>query len=255
MAVQRTLNQAVASSVDAPAALVPVLSELFVGVPSLGSSPRTIVRILEMAGVRAGQRVLELACGKGTLAVMMARRLGVRVDAIDGHAPFVEHARLAAERAGVAERVTFSVGDVRRGGARGTYDAALMIGLLQIETAARLLRRRTRSGGVYVVDDCFLDPTYTRRSNETWDVPTKRECESLIESLGDRVEHVVVPSPSAMRALNTRLYERIARNVRRVGFDRPKLRPALREFLRRQREANRLLGGVLRPAVWVVRRA
>lgn len=255
MAVQRTLSQAVASSVDAPAALLPVLDELFTGVPSLGSSPRTIVRLLEDAGVRPGQRVLELACGKGTLAVMMAHRLGVRVDAIDGHPPFVDHARAAATRAGMSERVTFSTGDVRRSVTRGTYDAALMIGLFELEEASRVLRRRTRSGGVYIVDDCFLDPAYARRSRVVWDVPTKRKCASLIESLGDRVERVLVPSPSALRTLNTRLYERIARNARRVGSARPKLRPALREFLRRQREANHVLGSVLRPAVWVVRRA
>jgi ubiquinone/menaquinone biosynthesis C-methylase UbiE len=59
-------------------------------------------RVLERAAVRDGERVLDLACGTGTLAVQVAREVpGAQVTGLDGDPDILERARAKVEEAGV----------------------------------------------------------------------------------------------------------------------------------------------------------
>lgn len=251
------LELSITASVDAPAALWPVLPGLFAGVRSLGSMPGVIVRLLRGAGVGTGDRVIDLACGKGAVAVGAASGLGCRVIGVDGAGQFVESGRALARRRGVEGLVRFVSADVRvlpRELVGKWFDAALMIGLLGLVDAGRVLRRLTKPGGVYIVDDCFQDPGRGRPARGLGGTPTMEECNEGIAGLGDVVERVEVPAPSAVARLHGRLSARLAANAVRVGRERPRLRRELREFLRSQRTATGLLSGAVRPGVWVVRR-
>jgi SAM-dependent methyltransferase len=250
----RGLNRSVAESVDAPVELVPVFGQLFAGMPSLGSSPRVVMGLLRGAGVKKTSRVLDLACGKGTAAVLCARAIGYRVEGVDGCAAFVEEARALALRWGVERRATFEVADLSRWRCTKKYDAAMMLGLWPLEVAAASLRGCVKRGGVYVVDDVYFDAKHGRVPRGLEAPPTLEEARALVEGLGDRVERVWRVPVSAARRMNARLYARLRENAARVGKERPELRAALGEFLRRQREANRVLGGAFRAGVWVVRR-
>lgn len=110
---------------------------------------------LEAAGIRPGQRALDVGCGPGALTARLVERLGVgHVAAIDPSAPFV---------AAVGER--FPGLDVRRGVAEdlpyddATFDAALaqlVVHFMEDPVAGlREMARVTRSGGV--VAACVWD--------------------------------------------------------------------------------------------------
>src|SRR6185436_8525892 len=109
---------------------------------------------LRLAGVADGARVLDVACGPGTLAMLAARR-GARVDALDFAAGMIDQLRSAIARDSI-EGVTARIGD---GQALpfdgGTYDAAFsMFGLMFFPDRARgfaELRRCLKDGGVAVV--------------------------------------------------------------------------------------------------------
>jgi ubiquinone/menaquinone biosynthesis C-methylase UbiE len=109
---------------------------------------------LRLADVTAGSRVLDVACGPGTLSLLAARR-GAKVDAIDFSAGMVERlrARLAQEK---IDGVTVQVGDGQKlPFADAQYDAAFsMFGLMFFpdrDRGFRELRRCLRDGGVAVV--------------------------------------------------------------------------------------------------------
>lgn len=252
----------VARSLDLPKSLLPFVGELFDGLDSLGSDPAMVVRALRR--VPKGACAIDLACGKGGVAVALGRRL--RVTGVDACPDFVLAARALAKRK--RARCTFKVGVVRDVKATPTWDVAMMLGLFGVEKAAPLLRRFVKPGGVYVVDDAFREEKRGRASERTsergkerdpmWEfylsVPTLSESRAVFEGLGDEVVEEIVPTRRAVRDLNRDLYDRIERNARGLAEREPQLSRTIEAFLARQREGNTLLSGPIRPAMWVVRK-
>lgn len=237
---------------DAPPALIPVLPRLFRGLDGLGCMPRLTARLAVEAGAGPRSRVLDLGCGKGAAAVELAARAGCRVLGIDACEDFLESARELAERRGVARRCEFRAGDIR-GRLPGGFDGVMMLGVMPLERAAPLARRRVRPGGWFIIDDVVR--AGGRRMPRGVSAMTREDARARLRAGGDVVEAESIPTPGRIRALNDRLYRVIARNSRELSRERPGLRPALSEFLARQREANRQLAGPIRPAIWVIRKA
>jgi ubiquinone/menaquinone biosynthesis C-methylase UbiE len=79
-------------------------------VASRGRERRFRERELDLAGVTAGDRVLDVGCGTGTLAIAAARRVGPTgaVHGVDPSEDLLARARKKARRASVA--VEFAVG-------------------------------------------------------------------------------------------------------------------------------------------------
>lgn len=254
----RAVAREVAASVDAPPALAPVFAALFDGLDALGGMPVATANLLARAGLPRRARVVDLACGKGATAVELARRHGCRVLGVDACPAFIDAAAALARRRGVASLCTFRVGDIRdaatlRPRAAQRADAALMLGLDPVERAAPLLRSLVRRGGLYAIDDCFLDLRHPHARR--WaDVPTRADHERSLRALGDEPAAALVPAPARVRRLNERLDAALRRNAAALRRARPDLAAPLRDFLANQRRANAVLGGPLRPALWVVRR-
>jgi SAM-dependent methyltransferase len=112
-------------------------------------------QLADLAGVAAGQRVLDVGCGPGALTTELVRRLGTAgVSAVDPSAPFVAAARERHPGVDVqvaaAEQLPF--GD-------GTYDASLaqLVVHFMADPVAGLreMARVTREGGV--VAACVWD--------------------------------------------------------------------------------------------------
>ena len=78
-----------AQSLDADPALLPWLAELLQDVWALGCDPEIVVDLLRRSGVRHGSEVLDLACGKGAIAIPLARATGCRITSIDLFGDFV----------------------------------------------------------------------------------------------------------------------------------------------------------------------
>ena len=107
--------------------------------------------------LRAGQTVLDVGCGPGTITVDLAQRVAPgAVLGIDVSAAPLDEARALAERAGVA--VTFAVGDVYAlAAADASYDVVHAHQVLQHLTdpvaALREMARVCRPGGLIAVRD------------------------------------------------------------------------------------------------------
>ncbi len=83
-------------------------------------------RLGTLLALTPDDRVIDIAAGTGTSAIVIARRFGCRVVGIDLGAESVAGARHAAANAGVADLVTFEVGDAERlPFDDGAFDAAL----------------------------------------------------------------------------------------------------------------------------------
>jgi len=71
-------------------------------------------RLATVTCLQPGERVLDLASGPGTTALLLAQEFGVTVDGIDLAAASVARASAAAQAAGLAERVRFQLGDAEQ---------------------------------------------------------------------------------------------------------------------------------------------
>jgi arsenite methyltransferase len=68
-------------------------------------------RLAQLADIERGQRVLDIACGSGATALLLARELGCDVVGVDLGARAIEQATDTARAAGLAARVRFVLGD------------------------------------------------------------------------------------------------------------------------------------------------
>jgi arsenite methyltransferase len=72
---------------------------------------RLTLRLADLAGIGRRQRVLDVACGSGSTALLLARELDCLVVGVDLGARAIQRAEVAARAAGLERRASFLVGD------------------------------------------------------------------------------------------------------------------------------------------------
>ncbi len=120
-------------------------------------------RLARSIGLRAGERVLDVASGPGTTAFLLASEFGVRVDGVDPGALAVEQANAAAADHGLADQVRFHrAGPERLPLADASVDAIVtecaFYTFPDKLTAATEMARVLRPGGRIGITDVALDP-------------------------------------------------------------------------------------------------
>jgi SAM-dependent methyltransferase len=131
------------------------------------TSPEKIRLLGEALGLDADSRVLDVACGRGGPALILAREFGCHVVGVERSSEFASAARERVAAAGFTRRIeiveqdaaTFDLG-------RGEWDAALCLGASfvwgQLPEAAAALRPSVRKSGHVAIGE-----PYWRR----WPVP------------------------------------------------------------------------------------
>ena len=108
-----------------------------------------LAHIAAKLDLRPGQRVLDIGCGWGGLAIYLHRVAGVEVLGVTLSTEQLAYARAWAEREGVADQVRFELVDYRQ--VSGTFDRIVSVGMFEhvglahydefYGTCARLLKR------------------------------------------------------------------------------------------------------------------
>jgi len=86
--------------------------DAFWRVPFIGTPDEVVQRMLEIAGTRADDLVVDLGSGDGRIVIAAAKNFGARGLGIEREADMVKESRENARRAGVADRVSFQRADV-----------------------------------------------------------------------------------------------------------------------------------------------
>jgi len=133
---------------------------------SLGPrGPDSLWDLFATVGSRPGSLAVDVGCGEGDEAIELARRFGLRVRGVDPVQRHVDLAQAAAEEAGLAGEVTFSLGRAERlplGDAE--VDVAWSKEALlyaDLDLACAELRRVLRPGGVGFLAQVFTGPRMT----------------------------------------------------------------------------------------------
>ncbi len=117
------------------------------------------LRLAELAGVAPGQRVVDVACGRGATALLLARELGCEAVGVDLGARAIAQARHAA---GAGERASFLVGDAETLPLRDAgFDVALsecsLCTFPDKPRAIAEMARVVRPGGTVAIADVTAD--------------------------------------------------------------------------------------------------
>jgi ubiquinone/menaquinone biosynthesis C-methylase UbiE len=92
-----------------------------------------------------GKSVIDIGCGPGHYAAALAARGAARVLGVDFASGMIEIARQRAERAGVADRCTFTLGDFLQVTGDEKFDYAVVMGFMDyIEDPKALMQKVLR---------------------------------------------------------------------------------------------------------------
>lgn len=171
------VNEKLAKSLTAESTdLIPHLPYLLQDLWELGSSPRDMLDlIIKHVPVTNETRILDLACGKGAVSVVLAQELGCRVKGIDILPEFIEFAIGKAKEWGVEGLCEFTIGDINQSVRRERdYDIVILGAVGDVlgdpEETITLLRNTVKTGGYLLIDDGYgqdeTNPKYHTR--EQW---------------------------------------------------------------------------------------
>jgi arsenite methyltransferase len=124
---------------------------------------RLTLRLAELAGITRGTRVVDVACGTGTTARLLARELGAETIGVDLGVEAIERATRLARAAGLAGRARFVHGDAE---ALPLADASFDVALSECSLctfpdkprAIAEMARVVRLGGTIAIADVTADP-------------------------------------------------------------------------------------------------
>lgn len=119
-------------------------------------------RLVAQLGLKPGARVLDIAAGRGTTALLLAREHQAQVDGVDLSAANVALAQGAADAQGLDSQVTFIVGDAERlpypdAGFDAVVCECALCTFPDKPTAAAELARVLRPGGRVGITDVVAD--------------------------------------------------------------------------------------------------
>ncbi|BBC72556.1 cyclopropane-fatty-acyl-phospholipid synthase [Altererythrobacter sp. B11] len=139
-----------------------------------------LAHIAAKLALKPGQRVLDIGCGWGGMAIFLAQRAGVEVLGITLSEEQLALARKRAEAAGVADKVTFELIDYRLLPDRGDrFDRIVSVGMFehvgvpQYETFFRACTRLLADDGVMLLHTIgrMGSPSFTDAFTDKWIFP------------------------------------------------------------------------------------
>lgn len=142
--------------------LLPFLPYLLQDLWELGSVPDEIAALLKKHNVlHAGDKVLDLACGKGAVSIKLALEFGANVTGVDIIPEFIEYARQKADELGAGSLCKFYVDDINAAVRKENNYSLVVYGaagdaLGRPDEVLSKLKNIIKSGGYIIYDDAYL---------------------------------------------------------------------------------------------------
>lgn len=241
--------------------LLPYLPELFADLWAIGSAPEIIVAWLRRLGLPPrSTRAIDLGCGKGAVAISLAKELNYQIFGFDFFEPFVLAARQKAQELNVTELCTFAFADMRHAlNSAVNYDLAIYTAvgdvLGSVAQCVGRLREAIHSRGYIIIDDGF------RLTHDPIAFPgyeyyaSREETIRQLTAHGDKIIQEKIFSVAEMKQVNQRNTAVITQSASALVKSHPELADALSEFLEQERQECEILERDVACAMWLIEKA
>jgi ubiquinone/menaquinone biosynthesis C-methylase UbiE len=200
-------------------------------------------------------KILDLGCGKGAVAVRLAKDINCNVDGIDAVPEFIESAKQHAIDKGVDHKVKFIQGDIRKLYSNyKDYDIVILgaIGAVfgnQRETLEKV-SNCLKPNGFVILDDGYL-PDKSNNIKEIYTTQTRFY--QFIKIAGFMVIEESIFEPEKMRLQNELIFNAIKKRVEELIERYPAKATIFNEYILEQEDQNNALENDLTCGVWLLK--
>ncbi len=172
-----------------------------VGITQHWGGPWATRRLAEFCKIGYGTKVLDVGCGTGYAACVLAKKYGAEVTALDVSKDLLSEARKRAKRFNVQDRVSFVQANAHHLPFRsGSFDVVISESVLAFCDAKKVgkeIRRVLKSGGLFGSNEATFLKKVSKEYEEVFRhglggkffAHTEREWKSIYKSVGFEVLH------------------------------------------------------------------
>jgi 2-polyprenyl-3-methyl-5-hydroxy-6-metoxy-1,4-benzoquinol methylase len=142
--------------------MIPYLPYLLQDLWELGSNPRDIIKLISKhIAISTNTRILDLACGKGSVSVLLAKEFNCKIKGIDIFPEFIDYAWTKAAEYNVSGLCEFTVDDINHAvSCEKDYDIVILgaVGdvLGEPDITIAKLKKTIKPSGYIVIDDGYV---------------------------------------------------------------------------------------------------
>ena len=249
----------VAKGFDATPELIPFIPYLLQDLSELGSSPETIIEILDSLHLNKKTKVLDLACGKGAVSIQIAQRLGFSCKGIDLFKPFIEIAREKALEAGIRHLCKFEVNDINNVIFKEkNYDVLILAAaeslLGEVDEAIGKLRNCVIDGGIIIYDGTFLNESSSLTNPDYSVIKKYAGTIKQLTSYGDEIiKEAIIPTEDTM-AINNAYTDVIRKRADELLLKYPEKKKLFFSYIEKQEAECSIIENDLTGCIWCVKK-
>ncbi|QQS36055.1 MAG: class I SAM-dependent methyltransferase [Ignavibacteriales bacterium] len=253
-----TLNDDVAESLGGNREILPYLPELLADLNELGGSSELIVGLIESHHLQINSETtcLDLGCGKGLIAINIARHFGINVLGIDGMLPFIHQARKDASENGVSHLCTFEQADIKyKSAGLKDFDIVILsaVGHLWGDFYKTLtaLKNCTKEKGIIIIDDAY---TIDGNGDEHL-YPSRKNVLKDISDCGLEIITEKIIGDDEIKQTNENNTRLIISRAEQLKKKYPEKSNLFDEYIKRQQTETELFGTRIKCVVWVLKKS
>lgn len=256
---EQNVNEKLASSLTAETTeLLPYLGYLLQDLWELGSDPSIMQRLIEKNITLSSQtKVIDLGCGKGAVAITLAKNLKLQVKGIDLLPEFIEAAKNKAAAHQVTERCEFSVSDLNEvvKNERG-YDIAVFgaVGDVLGEPPVMLqqLKKVIKPQGFLLLDDGYLVGEAENIRYQNYEYLTLTQWEETFQQAGFKVAAMQVVDTANEKEINERNNQFIRQRAIELSQQFPEKRELFMSYVQSQENETEDIATDVVGATWLL---
>ncbi len=249
----------VSNSLETVPDFLPYLPELLVDLWALGSSPRSIIGLLNPLPLSSTEtRVLDLGCGKGAVSITIADQLGFRVTGVDASEAFLEVARKKAREYYVSNLCKFELADIFEFiKSPLTFHVVILASLGSIlgtfEQCVKQLRQLIIPGGYIIIDDAYLRETAVVNRKGYEHYVNHDQTVGQLTTFGDNLIQEVSTEEES-RTINVQYLAAIKKRAKAFIKKHPHLAETVRQYIHTQEIECEVIDKNLCGTVWLLQR-